>query len=178
AVRVWPLPRTHSWQSEVRLPDRAQALHAVGSPSGWVAVSREGRIMVSSLESTNSASTVAELPPGAGEVTTTMVSGDGGWLIVATEAGWLTQWRMPGFVLCTNLPAHTDRVTALALHAAEGEPGLFSAGADGQVIRWRFNPTLTRAGVLDAIEPVTAMAISPDGRFVAIASAGRGSSSA
>jgi WD40 repeat protein len=94
-----------------------------------------------------------------------------GRFATGTRGGAVTLWTATGEPLLT-WPAHTDQVSALAF--APDSSTLVSAGQDGGLRVWSLalgEPVL-RAEARDP-GPVTAAAVAPDGRRLALGSVGR-----
>jgi WD40 repeat protein len=107
------------------------------------------------------------------EICSLAVSPDGKLLAMGSFGGMVRLWKAPELLPLTQWQAHGEKVTALAFFP--DSRSLLTSGADQTVARWsvaeKASPRLTARWPSAAF--VTALAVAPDGRTVAIASVDR-----
>jgi WD40 repeat protein len=113
-----------------------------------------------------------EASPG-GEICALAVSPDGTLLATGTRDGAIRLWEASNQRSLTRWQAHEKAVTALAFFP--DSRGLLTSGADRTVGRWlvRESSVPQPAGRWPVAAHVSALAVAPDGRAVAIAAGGR-----
>ncbi|MEO0457384.1 MAG: serine/threonine-protein kinase [Cyanobacteria bacterium P01_A01_bin.114] len=92
----------------------------------------------------------------------------------ASWDGTVRVWQLPGGQTLATFKAHADRINALVMHPA-GEH-VISGGKDGQVKVWRLGTPLgtplTCNTLHTAQDSITALALSPDARLLAVGTEG------
>ncbi len=102
--------------------------------------------------------------------TSVAVSPDGAYLAMGTAKGVVCLRRLAGGELLQCLVAHRSRISGLAFDAAGGR--LASASQDGGASVWSV-PALAALAALDTGGSANAVAFSPDGDRVAVATSAR-----
>jgi WD40 repeat protein len=103
-------------------------------------------------------------------VTSSAFSPDGSQLVTADGTGRVILWRTSGTALSSPLPQRHTRPVIGAAYSRDGST-LVSVD-DGQIVIWNTagqNPTVTKVISLEASSLKTAMALSPDGKRLALA---------
>src|SRR5262245_22859706 len=109
----------------------------------------------------------------AEEICSLAVSTDGTLLATGTRGGVVWLWEASTGSPRVHWRAHDAGVTALAF--SPDSRGLFTADNDVTILRWTIGQTAAPrpTGRWSSTAPVTAVAITPDGLTVAVASGGR-----
>ena len=136
-----------------------------------------GRLVTSSpahdlqVWETSSGELLGTLPGHAAEVTAVAFAPEGAELASGAANGQLRLWNVDSFSAEHELPGHDGAIQSIAFRP--GGETLASGANDGTVRVW--SRTLREPlAVLPGLRGMTAVAYSPDGRFVAVAPRGAG----
>lgn len=163
SVRVWDYPSSQPLQ---QLALSAQGRIVIVSPDGskLAVADQTGKI---SIWQTTSAKLLQTCAGHQGAVTALAFAPNGAFLASVGTDSTLRYWNVNDGKLLASFAAHPGEITGVTFSSAGN--AVYTSGKDGTVRAWSFPPPTPRLLQAPLQEPITAMAVSPDGAQVVAA---------